>query len=189
MFNLKFHKRLRFLLIPLVAFLLLLSNEKLQGGEVRKPERPLLGNDIPIIRDETSDKEGMEYKKRKKIPVILPGPEGKFLIGSRKGDPDKGKEVYEKCCIFCHGKKGFGDGVMVIGLKVSPPSFIEDDSILQKTDQEIFDIITYGVVGNYQLDMPAWGPAITVDNRLNVIAYIKKRAKNLKKARRATGDN
>lgn len=189
MSNLKFNKTLHFLLIPLVAFLLLLSSEKLQGEEVQKPERPLLGNDIPIIRDESSDKEGVEYEKRKKIPVMLPGPEGKFLIGSRKGDPDKGKEVYEKSCIYCHGKKGLGDGVTVIGLKVSPPSFIKDDGILQKTDQEIFDIITYGIIGNYQLDMPAWGPTLTVDDRLNVIAYIKEMANNLKKAMSSTDEN
>lgn len=168
------HKKIYFFLIPLVAFLLLFYSVKLQGEDVQKLRRPLLGNDLPVIKEDTGS-QGL-----KKKPVMLPGSDGKLLIGSRRGNPNRGKMVFEKYCFYCHGKRGLGDGFTVIGLKISPPSFIKDGSILEKSDQEIFDTVTYGV-SNFELDMPAWGPILTVEDRLNVIAYIKKMASKLRK--------
>ncbi|MFQ5586458.1 MAG: c-type cytochrome [Thermodesulfobacteriota bacterium] len=170
--------------IPFLTILLVLilasSGGNLWGEEkIETIERPLLGDDIPAIRVKSKEHDHSKHKKRE--PVILPGPEGKFQIGERKGNPAEGEEIFKELCIFCHGKKGLGDGVTVIGLKAKPKSFIRKKGILTMKDQEIFDIITYGVKTSYQLNMPAWGPRLTVEERLDVLAYIKKLAKKTKR--------
>ena len=150
--------------------------------EVEVIKRPLLADDIPAMRVKPSAKEHDHSKHKKREHVIQPGADGKLQIGDRKGDPRKGDEIYKKSCIYCHGKEGLGDGITVIGLRVKPKSFIRKEGVLYQKDQELFDTITYGVKTNYQLDMPAWGPNLSVEERLDVLAYVKELAKKTKKA-------
>ena len=169
-------------LLALAACLLTLPSTQLWGEEkIEIIDRPLLGDDIPAIRLAPSTEEHEHDTHKKKEPVLLPGQKGKLMIGDRKGNPENGEGIYKKFCIFCHGRKGLGDGPTVIGLNVSPPSYLRDEGILSMTDQEIFEVITYGRKTNYQLEMPAWGPILSVEERLDAIAYIKELARLTKK--------
>jgi len=165
-------------LLASVACLLTLQSTRLWAEEkIEIIERPLLGDDIPAIRLEPSTEEHEHDIHQKKEPVLLPGQKGKPLIGDRKGNVENGEETYKKFCIFCHGRKGLGDGPTVIGLNVPPPSYSRDKGLLFMEDQEIFEVITYGRKTNYQLEMPAWGPILSVEERLDVLAYIKELAR------------
>ena len=113
--------------------------------------------------------------------LLTPGSRGKEQIGNIVGNPNKGKPIYLKYCTYCHGKTGRGDGIAAIGLKPSPanlsatfirwgPLNAKDASTL---DQRIFEIITYGLKGSKELEMPAWGPILSKQDRADVLAYIK----------------
>ena len=176
------------LVIILILFALIstFSSSTLWGeDEIEVIKRPLLADDMPAVRVKPSAKEHDHAKHKKRVPILLPGAEGKFQVGERKGDPAEGEKLYKKSCVYCHGKKGLGDGITVIGLRAKPKSFIRKEGILEMKDQEIFDIITYGVKTNYQLDMPAWGPNLSIEERLNVLAYTKQLAE---KTKREVGD-
>ncbi|MCP3677005.1 MAG: cytochrome c [Deltaproteobacteria bacterium] len=167
------------LVITLILFALIstFSSSTLWGeDEIEVIERPLLADDMPAVRVKPSAEEHDHSKHKIRTPILLPGAEGKFQIGEIKGDPAEGEKIYKKGCAYCHGKKGVGDGITVIGLRVKPKSFTRKEGILKMKDQEIFDIITYGVKTNYQLNMPAWGPNLSIEERLNVLAYVKQLA-------------
>ncbi len=118
-------------------------------------------------------------------PVLLPGPGGKELIGETigefGGEPANGRPIYEKYCVYCHGKTGLGDGMAAVGLKPSPAdlsqSFLLWEELemedYKRLEQKLFDIITYGSKGSDELHMPAWGPVLSRGERLDVLAYIK----------------
>ena len=134
---------------------------------------------MPGMKSKSTKEKHDHTKHKKKEPVVLPGAKGKVSISNRKGDPENGSRIFKKYCIYCHGKTGLGDGPIVIGLEVSPPKYMREEGILYMNDQQTFDIITYGVQTNYQLEMPTWGPILPESDRLDVIAYIKDLAKKM----------
>ncbi len=164
-----------------VAFIFILSlvffdSGKGWGSEEKEIEiikRPLLENDMPAIRVVPSHKKHDHAKHKKKVLLMLPAPGTKVLIGNRKGNPEKGKPIYKKYCNYCHGPKGLGDGMTAIALEPSPANFTREGGFMDRTPQENFDFITYGIKSSYHLDMPAWGPVLSVDEILDVIAYIR----------------
>lgn len=124
---------------------------------------------------QTANKENITAALLQPNPVLLPGPEGKELVRAGTGNVEEGMAVYKKYCVYCHGREGRGDGMAAIALSPSPADFSKLSAAWQGAgqDQRLFDIITYGSKGSRQLDMPAWGPVISRQGRLNVLAYIK----------------
>ncbi len=166
-----------FVLSVVLSFFAVYKGNLFAEEELEVIKRPLLGNDLPAYRVKRSeDKDhAHDHKKHKKKPVLLPGPQGKVLIGENwKGDPVKGKEIYKKYCFYCHGRTGHGDGMTVVALSTSPADFTRPEGVFgESTDQQNFDYITYGVISSYHLNMPAFGPILTVQERLDVLAYLK----------------
>ena len=179
------NKKNYILLIALVTFLFVMQSVMLWGqdgsGSMQMEGMQMEGMQMEGMQMEgmTSQKKHDHVKHKKKEPVLLPGAKGKVSIGNRKGDPENGSRIFRKYCVYCHGKKGLGDGGVVIGLEASPPKYMREKGILYMIDQKIFDIITFGVKTNYQLEMPPWGPILSENERLDVIAYIKELAKNM----------
>ncbi len=89
---------------------------------------------------------------------------------------DRGKAVYERRCVACHGAKGDGNGWAATFLYKQRPrnfTFGEFKFRLTKgplpTDADLLRTITRGVRGTA---MPAWFE-LPLDDRLAVIQYIK----------------
>ena len=83
------------------------------------------------------------------------------------GDPPKGKAVYEKQCLFCHGAQGKGDGSLGKSL-VPPPADLSN--IKAKSDEELLKIIQNG---HPQTAMPAFKAQLSEQEIQDALAYIR----------------
>lgn len=79
----------------------------------------------------------------------------------------RGKQRYEINCLPCHGPAADGNGVTK---KLGMPTVanLHDKRIVELTDGEIFNTITYG-----KGLMGAYGPNIVPQDRWAVIAYVR----------------
>jgi len=84
-------------------------------------------------------------------------------------DAAKGKLVYERHCLACHGTGGRGDGPEAAALKVPPTNFHRFSSYL-KSDEELLRTIEQGVVFS---PMHAWQGRLTETERKDALAYIR----------------
>ncbi|MCW5799028.1 MAG: hypothetical protein ABS70_02965 [Nitrospira sp. SCN 59-13] len=84
-------------------------------------------------------------------------------------DAAKGKAVYERHCLACHGAGGRGDGPDASGLTVPPANFHRFKSFL-KSDEELLRTIEHGIVFS---PMHAWQGQLTETERQDALAYIR----------------
>lgn len=104
-------------------------------------------------------------------------PAPQFPSGSIAGDAGRGRVLYEKYCVRCHGKGGSGEGVgtgvtlsrerefMVMPVALNNPGFQQSAS-----DAMIHDIIRSGRKDG---DMPAFKEKLSATQINDVIAYIR----------------
>lgn len=92
------------------------------------------------------------------------------------GDPVRGKVVYERFCVSCHGDLGNGAGEFAEHITPKPRDYRQGTFKWRSTpsgslplDSDLEKTIRDGVYGTY---MPSWYP-IGTRNRRDVIAYIK----------------
>jgi mono/diheme cytochrome c family protein len=84
-------------------------------------------------------------------------------------DVARGKTVYERHCIKCHGPGGWGDGPEASLLKVAPANFHRFSSFL-KSDDELLRTIEHGIVFS---PMHAWRGQLSDGEMQDVVAYIR----------------
>ncbi len=87
-------------------------------------------------------------------------------VKATKASIQKGKEIYEKKCILCHGIRGDGKGPASTGLNPKPTNF-RDSHGEKMTDGEHFWKITTGRGG-----MPSFAKDLTEEERWHVINYV-----------------
>jgi len=85
------------------------------------------------------------------------------------GDVTRGKAVYERHCLACHGAGGWGDGPKAGSLKIAPADFHRFSSFL-KSDEELLRTIEHGVVYS---PMHSWRGTLTDGEMEDVLAYIR----------------
>jgi len=85
------------------------------------------------------------------------------------GNPQHGKELYEKHCAHCHGTNGTGDGPDTQFLMVPPANFHSLAS-RSKTDWDLMTIITFGAAFS---PMHGWADRLTEEERWDVLRYIR----------------
>ena len=97
-------------------------------------------------------------------------------IGKLTGNVDRGKALYKRYCIFCHGKYGDGQGENAPHLDPKPRDFTRASYKCRSTpsgslplDVDLYDTITRGV---HASAMPSWNP-LTRQERVDLVAYIK----------------
>ena len=92
------------------------------------------------------------------------------------GDPAKGKVVYTRYCVSCHGEVGNGAGEFAEWITTKPRDYRQGTFKWRSTpsgslplDSDLDKTIRDGVYGTF---MPSWYP-IGETSRRDVIAYIK----------------
>lgn len=79
----------------------------------------------------------------------------------------RGQERYDIYCAPCHGRTGYGDGMIVRRGFSQPPSY-HQDRLREAPVGHYFDVITNGFGAMYQ-----YGDRITPEDRWALIAYIR----------------
>lgn len=92
-----------------------------------------------------------------------------ILAEDYPADVARGKAVYERHCLACHGTGGWGDGPKAASLKVKPANFHRFSSFL-KSDEELLRTIEHGIVFS---PMHAWRGELTDGEMEDVVAYIR----------------
>ena len=88
---------------------------------------------------------------------------------SSQPDIEQGREIYRVHCAVCHGAQGHGDGPQAMTLVPHPGNLVSKATAM-KTDDELFTGITEGVPGT---PMTGWKDRLSLDDRRNVLAYIR----------------
>jgi len=84
------------------------------------------------------------------------------------GDALKGKPIYEKHCMVCHGPQGKGDGPAGKVLKPPAADFMSAAS-KKKSEADLKDVIENGKLGTA---MVAWKSQLTQAELSDVIGYV-----------------
>lgn len=97
-------------------------------------------------------------------------------IGSLVGNAKRGKALYQRYCIFCHGAAGDGSGDSAPYLDPKPRDFTKATFKCRSTpsgslplDSDLYDTITRGV---HTSGMPSWRPLLRQE-RADLVAYVK----------------
>jgi cytochrome c oxidase cbb3-type subunit I/II len=97
-------------------------------------------------------------------------------VGNLVGNAKKGKALYQRYCIFCHGPYGDGRGDSAPYLDPKPRDFTKATFKCRSTpsgslplDSDLYDTISRGI---HASGMPSWKP-LTRQERVDLVAYIK----------------
>jgi|ERR687898_737375 mono/diheme cytochrome c family protein len=100
------------------------------------------------------------------ISLALPVP---LIAQEYPPDLSRGKAVYGRHCLSCHGVDGHGDGPNAVLLTIPPANFRRPGSFL-KSDESLLRMIEHG--GVYS-PMHAWRGRLTDGEMQDVLAYIR----------------
>jgi mono/diheme cytochrome c family protein len=97
-------------------------------------------------------------------------------VGKLSGNAKRGKALYVRYCIFCHGPNGDGQGESAPYLDPKPRDFTKALFKCRSTpsgtlplDSDLYDTISRGV---HASGMPSWEPLLRQE-RVDLVAYIK----------------
>src|ERR1017187_5731240 len=97
-------------------------------------------------------------------------------VGKLVGHANRGKALYQRYCVFCHGKYGDGSGESAPYLDPKPRDFTKAVFKCRSTpsgslplDSDLYDTISRGV---HASGMPSWKPLLRQE-RVDLVAYIK----------------
>ena len=79
-----------------------------------------------------------------------------------------GKHLFTSQCAMCHGKDGDGKGDLADDMQLKLPDYRDPAALKDRTDGELFYIITNG-----KGDMPGEGDRLAVNQRWNLINFIR----------------
>lgn len=90
----------------------------------------------------------------------------------------RGQERFDIFCSPCHGRSGYGQGIVVKRGLMPPPPF-HDERMRKFPDGQIFDVISNGI-----RNMPAYRHQIPVEDRWAIVAYFRalQRSQNASKS-------
>ena len=97
---------------------------------------------------------------------------GLFLAGPRTlsaaGDPAKGKAIYEKHCVACHGPQGKGDGPA--GKMLKPPAAdFTSAANKKKSEAELMQVVENGKAGTA---MVPWKSQLSQAELNDLMGYV-----------------
>jgi mono/diheme cytochrome c family protein len=91
----------------------------------------------------------------------------RFPFPISREDLDRGQERFDIYCSVCHGRLGYGDG-MITRRGFRRPSSYHDQRLREAPVGYLYDVITngYGAMSDYAAQVP-------VEDRWRIIAYIR----------------
>lgn len=92
--------------------------------------------------------------------ILTPPPASSALL-------ERGRERFDIFCSPCHGRAGYGDGIIVARGFPKPPSYFEP-RLMAVEAQYLFDVITHGHGAMYP-----YGSRIAPADRWAIVAYIR----------------
>jgi len=115
------------------------------------------------------------------LAVALIAVPGTALAGApdavKKDLLEKGKKVYFKRCVWCHGVEGGGDGPSADRLFTRPRNFIQGTFKIRTTDSgelpmesDLIKTVKNGLPGSA---MPAWGEFLGEDEIIAAVNFVK----------------
>jgi len=97
-------------------------------------------------------------------------------IGGLTGEASRGKQLYGRYCVGCHGPLGDGRGENAPWVEPKPRDFVTGTFKCRSTpsgelpsDKDLFKSVTRGFVNS---NMPSWLP-LTEQQRADLVAYVK----------------
>ncbi len=97
--------------------------------------------------------------------------------GVKKDLLEKGKQVYFRRCVWCHGVEGGGDGPSAERLFTRPRNFIQGTFKIRRTDSgelpleaDLIRTVKNGLPGSA---MPPWGEVLSEDEVIAVVNFVK----------------
>src|SRR5215469_15447504 len=97
-------------------------------------------------------------------------------IDKLTGNAKRGKALYQRYCVFCHGPYGDGTGESAPYLDPKPRDFTKAVFKCRSTpsgslplDSDLYNTISRGI---HASGMPSWKPLLPQE-RANLVAYIK----------------
>jgi cytochrome c oxidase cbb3-type subunit 2 len=97
-------------------------------------------------------------------------------IGGVTGEASRGKQLYRRYCVGCHGSHGDGQGENATWIDPKPRNFVSGTFKCRSTptgelptDDDLYKSVTRGFVNS---NMPSWLP-LTEQQRADLVAYVK----------------
>ena len=91
------------------------------------------------------------------------------LVWAGSGDPQKGRAIYEKNCVTCHGVQGKGDGP-ASKMLTPPPADLSSPKTRAKSESDLLKTIQNGRPPS---SMPAFSAQLTEQEIYDVYSYIR----------------
>jgi mono/diheme cytochrome c family protein len=82
------------------------------------------------------------------------------------GNAKRGKQLYQRYCVSCHGARGDGKGENAVHLDPKPKDFTAGTA---RSDDDLYNLISEGVRSTA---MPSWNP-LTRQDRVDLVAFLK----------------
>jgi len=93
-----------------------------------------------------------------------------WLGAAVAGNAERGKQIYQSRCAFCHGESGKGDGPAGVALKPPPANFAAADFWKTATEQQMKDAIKNGRPGTA---MVPFGTSLSSEDIADLLALLK----------------
>jgi cbb3-type cytochrome c oxidase subunit III len=85
------------------------------------------------------------------------------------GDTRRGRAIFKRACVACHGKVGTGEGLLAGLLRISMADFTKSESMKKLNDEDLVAIIQEGK-GDY---MPSWKGILSDSEITDVASYVR----------------
>ena len=92
---------------------------------------------------------------------------------AESGDPVKGKAIYERLCVTCHGAHGKGDGP-ASKMMMPPPVDLTSAKVKSQPDSDLLQAIQNG---RPPTPMPAFKGQLSEQQIHDVLAYVRSLSK------------
>ena len=89
------------------------------------------------------------------------------------GDVVRGKHLYGRYCLVCHGANGKGDGPLVVSGKIPTPPSYTSERVAPFPPGRLFHVVTMGTQNPAGAQkMPSYAALLTPNERWKVVGYV-----------------